>query len=650
VNEIFRKDELPERAGTHVLEDQSEIAFESALSASGLFQYQSKDRKDYGTDYNLEAISKQFVSNVRVSAQLKATDKEANSDSSVSISIARKNLNYLAAQPYSIYICYHRPTNSLYVKEADSVISEYEAHGQAWRAQSTVSIKFRKALTADYIISLNKRVLSFAAQEKTNRLDVVTAQAEDLPQTLKRQSVLISVPDNPDRASEMLLSLSSSNKDVYISDNFDAFCAVLESNPNSMQMLYLAEINLGVTGLPFNEARIGDAITFLSSLIDQYGESGIAFYNLGNAYAVLNDVENSNMYFLMAMLDLVEKDNTKTAAMALKNLGTNYEAVGRNKDAKAAFKRALYYDPELSEAHFALGLISLKDGNYDGALEHLDSIVLINRHPKILGSVQGWRVNALFNVSNDQAAFREIFSLIAESENSTWAWEWCSRQVRQFGMREGNLKNSIRFWKEYLRVNKDSCLGVSQLLLSQNKLLQTEQECNLNAYDLEAELADHHESKILDDDQAASIYDKIGHRYQSESDWYPAAEFFAKANDLDPGPYACCLATAYNHLNLFQDALDLLNAYEQMYSDDDVFWFQHGFSLSQTGRYGDAVESFRRAVDLNDGYEKAWYNLAGNYLNNGEDKKAKETFEIALRKFPDDEMADQARSIVTQLT
>jgi len=647
LSDIFRKDELPKRAETHVLEAESEIAFETALSKSGLFQYQSKDRNDYGTDYNLEANKKQFVSNVRVSAQLKGTDKEVNDDGSVSISIDRKNLNYLASQPYSIYVCYHRPTNSLYVQEAESVISEYETHGQAWRTQTTVSIKFTNLLTEDYI---DKRVLSFADQEKANRLDVATSQAEDLPQTLAKQSVLISVPDDPKRASKMLMSLSSSNKDEYISDNFDAFFAVLERNLNSTQMLYLAEINLGITGLPFNEARVRDAIDFLNSIIDEYGESGIAFYNLGNAYSVLNDVENSNMYFLMAMLHLEEDGNAETAAMTLKNLGTNYEALGNNKYAKTAFERALHYDPELAEAHFALGLISLKNGNYSEALEHLDSVILVNRHPKILGSVQGWRVNALFNVGNDRAAFREIFSLIAENENSNWAWSWCSRQVQQFGQRDVNLDNSIRFWKQYLQIDKNDPLGITELLSSQNMLLQKDSLCNIDSFDLEAEVEGHHADEVINDNQAALLYDKIGHRYQSKGEWLIATEFFKKAHDLVPGPYACCLATAYNHLNLFPEALDVLITHEHTYSNDDVYWFQRGLSLSRTYSYEGAVEAFRKAVELNDNYEKAWYNLAGNYFNNGENEKAKETFEIALQKSPDDAMADQARKILAQLS
>ena len=650
MSDIFKENELPERASTHVLEDESELAFETALSNSGLFQYQSKDRKDYGTDYNIEALSTDYVTNVRVSAQLKATDKQINSDESVSVSIDRKNLNYLAAQPYSIYVCYHRPTNRLYVQEAEGVISKYEAQGHGWRTQTTVSIKFTNPLTEEYIASLNKRVLSLANQEKANRLDVATSHAEDLAQTLTKQSVLISVPDDPIRAAEMLLSLSSTNKDQYISDNFDAFFAVLKSNLNSTQMLYLAEINLGVTGLPFNETRVRDAIDFLNSIIDEYGESGIAFYNLGNAYSVLNDVENSNMYFLMAMLDLEEGGNAETAAMTLKNLGTNYEALGKNNDAKKAFERALHYDPELAEAHFALGLILLKDGNYSQALERLDSVVLVNRHPKILGSVQGWRVNALFNVGNDRAAFREIFSLIAENENSNWAWGWCSRQVQQFGLREVNLNNSIRFWRQYLQTNKDSPLGTTELLLSQNKLLQTNRDCNINPFDLEAEVDGYHELGVINDEQAALIYDKIGHRYQTESDWISATEFFKKAYDLVPGPYACCLATAYNHLSLCPEALDILIAHEQTYTDDDIYWFQRGFSLSHTYRYEGAIEAFRRAVELNDNYEKAWYNLAGNYFNNGEHENAKETFKIALRKFPDDAMADQAKEILAQLS
>ena len=96
--------------------------------------------------------------------------------------------------------------------------------------------------------------------------------------------------------------------------------------------------------------------------------------------------------------------------------------------------------------------------------------------------------------------------------------------------------------------------------------------------------------------------------------------------------------------------MDILILHEQTYTDDDIYWFQRGFALSHTYHYEGAIEAFRMAVELNDNYEKAWYNLAGNYLNNGEHEKAKETFEIALRKFPDEPMADLAKEVLAQLS
>ena len=97
-------DDLPKRDVNRRIQEQSEIAFRNAISGSDPFVVQSEDRYDYGTDFQIEASDAGVMTNVRVHVQLKGTLKEKNSDGIVAVSIERKNLNYLAMPPGSVFV------------------------------------------------------------------------------------------------------------------------------------------------------------------------------------------------------------------------------------------------------------------------------------------------------------------------------------------------------------------------------------------------------------------------------------------------------------------------------------------------------------------------------------------------------------------
>lgn len=115
-------DYLPKRDHNHTLEDQAESAFQALISQSPNFVCQRSDRKDYGTDFQIEVIVAGQATNVRLHVQLKGTERTLNADGSLSISVDRTNLNYLIAQPYSFYVAYHAPTKSLRVSFVEAVL------------------------------------------------------------------------------------------------------------------------------------------------------------------------------------------------------------------------------------------------------------------------------------------------------------------------------------------------------------------------------------------------------------------------------------------------------------------------------------------------------------------------------------------------
>src|SRR3546814_13782109 len=113
-------DDLPKRDANHVTEAKAETAFQERLTASGRFILQRSDRKDYGTDCEIEVVDQGQATNVRVHVQLKGTERSLNADGSLSIEVSRLNLNYLLMHQHSFYVAYHIPTSSLRVCSARS--------------------------------------------------------------------------------------------------------------------------------------------------------------------------------------------------------------------------------------------------------------------------------------------------------------------------------------------------------------------------------------------------------------------------------------------------------------------------------------------------------------------------------------------------
>ena len=100
-------DDLPQRDTAHDTAEAAVTAFRAAIGADDFFVVQRVDENDYGTDVQIEARRERAMTNLRAHVQLKGTWSSSNANGSVSLSVARSNLNYLLAQFDSIYVCYH---------------------------------------------------------------------------------------------------------------------------------------------------------------------------------------------------------------------------------------------------------------------------------------------------------------------------------------------------------------------------------------------------------------------------------------------------------------------------------------------------------------------------------------------------------------
>ncbi len=524
-------DDLPKRDATHVTEEQAETAFQGCLTASGCFILQRADRKDYGTDYEIEVAAEEKATNVRVHVQLKGTERPLNADGSLSIEVPRSNLNYLLMHPHSFYAAYHIPTASLRIRLAEAVFRQYEHAGKNWTHQQTLTVNFTEDLTAARLKRLAASARSTALAARNRRIEQTQAAPGDVAGLLRRGVPEIHVPDDPAMASRLLEHLYKQNADAVISAAFERFAAVLGND--AMGHAYMAEINLGMAGSSRSPARIEDAVAhFTEKLGRGRYQPGSLHYTIGNALSALDREEEAKTSYEAALADPSLAAAPDLAAQCHKNLGTSFERLGDEKRAVAHYREALRLNPHLPEAHNALAQFYVRQGQWKDALAHLDQAVFTDPTPGKATGVAGWRANV--NMGEGSAAFREINGLLAQADREPWIWPFFARLVASFGRTTAeNARQALGFWHRYVGAHPECSSGRRELLITTLYLRAEGQDVGRTYAEFRDEL-DRHIAHIDDKDEAAFLWDRLGHWAQDEADWAEAERCFRKALALDP--------------------------------------------------------------------------------------------------------------------
>ena len=636
-------DDLPKRHTNHVTESKAEAAFQNLLSNSEDFVLQASDRKDYGTDCQIEVIDRESATNVRIHVQLKGTERAANADGSVNVEIRRSNLNYLLMQPHAFFVCYHVPSETLKFCSADAVIRKYEHSGQNWTQQQTLTVTFSETLTNTRLKSLAALAKFSATSSRNMRVTQLTVCPDDLPNIIKTALPDLHVPEDEARTAAMLSSLYDSGSDEMISAAFDKFAAVLGRDHDAMALCYMTEINIGMNGRGANTDRIADGIAHLSSKLNAgRHHAGSLYFSIGNGFSALGQEKEAIKAYKTALEQLADEDATQLLAECYKNLGSSYEKFGNQEKAAELFREALRHNPQLPEAHHALAIHCLKSGEYHEALEHLDQAVFPERTFGKQSSVLGWRINVHFNLGEGRAAFREIGTLLSRATEETWIWPWCAQQIANFGRASPeNARLSIPFWDRYLAKHPNCASGVRERLLNRLYLRSEGQNAGLTYPLFKAEF----EASIqyVHGEAAAYLWDRLGHWAQEDENWEEAERCFRVAYDLAGGLYGYCLGTALNFLDRPEESLPILLSQAEKIQPDDMSWFQVAVAHEKLGHVQESIDAYQKVIELNPNYDLAWFNMGGVHWNAGEWGEASRVWKAAVKRFPDHELVARLR-------
>ena len=634
-------DDLPKRDRNHEILEQSETVFQTVISECGEFVIQSTGKYDYGTDFLIEASDAGAITNVRVHVQLKGTQYKKNTDGSVSLSINRTNLNYLAMQPNSIFVCYHIPSKRLLVRRVDDVVREYEHSDKGWINQTTVTVRFKDYFDKGFQRTLKAYVVACAKGARDHRLQFAAHPPENISSFLEEEPIDLPVPGDQKQAEEMLVKLYDHSHDRTISRSFDKFHAILGPSNGKFILAYMAEINLGINGKECDKSRIADGIEVIRNAVNGGIYSpGSMLFCVANGWLAIDEYEKARDAYNSALAFFEQARDADIAAQCCKNLGTTMERLNKPNAAHAFYTRALELAPNLAEAHYALALWYIRKGsNLDRALEHLDAIIWPANSAGTLPSVQGWRAEILFKQEKITEAFRDIRALLSDGDKLAWVWPWCARLVAIYGRTSFDAaQGSVQFWDSYLKrftedlfVQRERLLCVWFIHANGGRT-----ECDYDGF--KQTVTDIVASNVPN---PAFLWDRAGHWAQDEEDWSEAEKCYRNAFELSPAEYGYCLGTALNFLGRYEEALPILLPQAKEHQPDAKSWFQVAIAREGTGDVEECINAYKLALQLDENYDLAWFNLGGVYWNSQNEADAIATWKEAIRRFPTHQLSSK---------
>ena len=636
-------DDLPQRDCTHDTAEAAITAFRAAIDAGELFVLQREDRNDYGTDVQIEARDDKSMTNIRAHVQLKGTKSVPNANGSVSVAVARANLNYLLAQADSMYVCHHLPSDRLLVRYAEDVYREYEHRGGDWDRQDRVTVNLRQSFDLEFQRCLNARLLASGKLSRDRRLQWIGTPPEQIPTLVRRTTAIIEVAADPVQASAILAELYRAGNDAIISNSFAQFAAVLDSLPGAMDLAYMAEINLGINGSAFDKDRVRQGIRVLHEAMERGDfHPGPLLYCVGNAWLALGEYDKARDAYQVALTQLNTPELSAVAAQCSKNLGSALEGLHEMDEARASYERALELDSDLGEAHFALALWHRRKGDDPrSALGHLDRVIPLGGSALQMFVVQGWRIDLLLTAGDTEGAFREINSLIGQASQLDWVWPWCAKLVARLGKKSADAaQKAVRFWRAYLRQHPVDIGAERERLLCLWRLRSAEVQTETSLDEFSFAVV-----KLIEggDPDPSFLWDRIGHWAQYDGDWVRAESAYRNAYNLEPPRYGYCLGTALNFLSRYREALSLLLPQAEEYQPDAMSWFQVARAREGIGDIKGSISAYERALELDADYDLAWFNLGGMYWNSRDVERATETWREAVKRFPNHELAGKLR-------
>ena len=255
---------------------------------------------------------------------------------------------------------------------------------------------------------------------------------------------------------------------------------------------YLAHNNLGAA--LFYQGKVEEAIDHYYQAIQIRPDYDRAYFNLGNAFAELGNIDTARRYYAKApSFEPAEAHNNLGRALAIQgkiedaianylealalkpdlaeahnNLGDALARQGEFAEAIDSFSRALALDPKMAETHDNLGRALARQGRIAEAIEHFSRALALKPDFAEVHCHLGNTLARLGKLDEAVAQYTEALALkpdLAEAHNNLGA----------VLARQGKLKEAAAHFSEALRLAPDYAQARKNLNLAIQTLAEPDQ-------------------------------------------------------------------------------------------------------------------------------------------------------------------------------
>src|SRR5450631_1490128 len=245
------------------------------------------------------------------------------------------------------------------------------------------------------------------------------------------------------------------------------------------------------------------------------------------------------------------------SALMQLELGCTLAAAGEQAQALAALSRAVELEPNLAEAWRELAALHAARGDdapCDAAYAHFTRLAPLDAH---LGEAAAALTGRRFRVA--ETLLRQRLSLAPGDIAAL-------RMAAEIAAEREDYVEAERLLGECLRLAP----GYGEARFDLPRLLYTQQKAN------------------------------------------PILPLLERLLRLEPDNlrYRSLQASAYGLLGLNDRALEILSGLLHEHPDDELLWLARGHASRAAGRLADAIDSYRKTIELRPGFGQAWFSLA----------------------------------------
>ncbi len=456
--------------------------------------------------------------------------------------------------------------------------------------------------------------------------------------SLTRPSV-VALPHDVKEAYQILYNLYNGSDDLQIHLLAPQCEAQFKDSPEIMNLVFMAETNLGINGSVVVPERLQKAIEFWDSHNARTRWATWSLnYNQGNALSVLKRFSEA-----------VEKYKTSLAkrpdyACCWKNLSAAYLAMGDIASGRQCLEEALRHDPQLFEALYCFATFSMqKERNPEKALSYLNQIITSHLSSIHLAAVHSWKAAAYMKLGCYAEGIANAEDAIIAAPEAEWAWGVAGRlyALARHHSRQW-LSPAADFWRRFIDKHPHNVEAWAELGYVYWFLREQKDKMDLSQRSLLAFTKAMHLS--LEDN--GLVWDRIGHLYQEQDNWNEAEKAYRKAAQRNPDQFGYCLGVSLMSLNKYEEALPWVLAAAEKHQPDAMSWLQVAICHEKIGNIMEAIVAYEKAIELNPNYPEAWFNLGGLYWNQRATQKAMVIWKEAMGKFPEHELCERVKDLL----